>query len=63
MQNDATAETTTAIQEVFGPSGTYFLPELTWAGAYAWRQEVNFVITITRNRWRRNTHARDGSRI
>ncbi|MFM0900355.1 ZmpA/ZmpB/ZmpC family metallo-endopeptidase [Streptococcus suis] len=45
MQNDATAETTAAIQEVFGPSGTYFLPELTWAGAYAWRQEVNFVIT------------------
>lgn len=45
MQNDASAETTAAIQEVFGPSGTYFLPELTWAGAYAWRQEVNFVIT------------------
>lgn len=45
LQDAATAETTQAIQEVFGPSGTYFLPELTWAGAYAWRQEVSFVIT------------------
>ncbi|HFI0449448.1 TPA: ZmpA/ZmpB/ZmpC family metallo-endopeptidase [Streptococcus suis] len=45
MQSEASEQTTLAIQEVFGPSGTYFLPELTWAGAYAWRQEVNFVIT------------------